>query len=289
MPDRVAQRKQEFRRLCLALSIGGLLLATGARAEEPRATPPIPALVAHRGLLKHAPENTRAAFGASLDLRLGFELDVRRTRDGYLVCVHDATVDRTTDGNGKVAELTLEALRKLDAGSWFDPAFAGERVPTLDEVFALIARHPPGPLIAVDLKADDGAMPGDLLRLANKHGVRDRLVFIGLAISDPDLRRRLRAADPEAHVAALAQEAKDFAAVLEDRHSDWAYIRFLPTADQVRAAHARGKRVFAVGPLFAGKEPANWQKAREAGVDAILTDFPLECREVWRTAGKPSR
>src|SRR5690606_17021628 len=68
-------------------------------------------IVAHRGLLRHAPENTLANFRACLELRLGFEFDVRRTEDGHLVCIHDETVDRTTDGTGTVSEMSWEQIR----------------------------------------------------------------------------------------------------------------------------------------------------------------------------------
>src|SRR5690242_15524939 len=85
--------------------------ATSFAAEPERAM-----IVAHRGLLRHAPENTLANFRACLELRLGFEFDVQRTEDGHLVCIHDETVDRTTDGTGTVAGMTLEQLRRLDAG-----------------------------------------------------------------------------------------------------------------------------------------------------------------------------
>src|SRR3954452_23478771 len=102
-------------------------------------SPGQPLPVAHRGLLRHAPENTLANFRACLELRLGFEFAVRRCRDGTLVCIHDASVDRTTDGRGEVAERTLAQLKALDAGSWFHPAFAGERIPTVEEVLALLA------------------------------------------------------------------------------------------------------------------------------------------------------
>jgi glycerophosphoryl diester phosphodiesterase len=91
------------------------------RADVRAGEQPRPLIVAHRGLLRHAPENTLANFRACLELRLGLEFDVQRTRDGRLVCIHDGTVDRTTGGTGKVAEMTLEEVRKLDAGSWFDP------------------------------------------------------------------------------------------------------------------------------------------------------------------------
>src|SRR5436190_6311158 len=86
------------------------------------AEPTRPAAIGHRGLLQSAPENTLSAFRACLALRVGFEFDVRPTRDGQLVCLHDETVDRTTSGRGQLADLTLAELRRLDAGSWFDPA-----------------------------------------------------------------------------------------------------------------------------------------------------------------------
>ncbi|MDP6444823.1 MAG: glycerophosphodiester phosphodiesterase family protein, partial [Pirellulaceae bacterium] len=84
----------------------------GADAAEPTR----PLIVAHRGLLRYAPENTLTNFRACLELRIGFEFDVERTKDGHLVCIHDSTVDRTTNGTGKVSELTLAQIRELDAG-----------------------------------------------------------------------------------------------------------------------------------------------------------------------------
>jgi glycerophosphoryl diester phosphodiesterase len=96
-----------------------------------------PLVSAHRGFSTKAPENTmpalRAAFDAGADL---IEIDVRLTRDGTLVLMHDAGVDRTTDGKGAISQMTVEQVRKLDAGNWFDSKFAGTRVPTLDEVLA---------------------------------------------------------------------------------------------------------------------------------------------------------
>ena len=89
-----------------------------------------PILLAHRGLVRHAPENTLPGFAAAIELGLSIELDLYQTRDEYLVIIHDETVDRTTDGTGEVINMTLAEIRKLDAGSWFDPRFTGERVPT---------------------------------------------------------------------------------------------------------------------------------------------------------------
>lgn len=242
-----------------------------------------PAIVGHRGLLKHAPENTLADFKACLELRLGFELDVRRSRDGHLVCVHDATVDRTTDGTGRVTELTLAQLKQLDAGGWFDPAFRGERIPTLHEVFKLLSKYAEHDvLVAIDVKGDDPKIEGDMIALAAQHQVLEKLLFIGRTISIPEVRKRLRAADSKAHAATVANTAEEYPAALAAADADWVYVRFLPSAEMVRQVHQRGKRVFITGPTVAGELPDNWQQAAAAGLDGILTDHPLKLRIALR-------
>ncbi|MEW4567821.1 glycerophosphodiester phosphodiesterase family protein [Tautonia sp. JC769] len=239
--------------------------------------------VGHRGLLNHAPENSLAGFRACVDLRVGFELDVRRTNDGALVCLHDESVDRTTDGTGAVEDYSLARITSLDAGAWFDPAFAGESVPMLDEVFRLLGGvQGDRILVAVDLKDDDTTMAEDVVGMARRMGVLDRLVFIGLAIDRPDLRRRIRDVDSRAHVASLAESPAAFEAALVDPDADWVYVRSLPTSGQVDRVHAMGKRIFLAGPKVAGLEPSNWRLAAQSGVDAVLTDFPLEFRSTLR-------
>ena len=96
-----------------------------------------PHVSAHRGASVKAPENTLAALEAAWrDGATLAEIDVRLTRDGHVVLMHDRTVDRTTTGHGPVEAMTLDEVRQLDAGSWFGEAFRGERVPTLREVIA---------------------------------------------------------------------------------------------------------------------------------------------------------
>lgn len=98
-----------------------------------------PVGVAHRGASRYAPENTLAAIRLALEHGVAaVECDVQRTRDGHLVVLHDPTVDRTTDGRGAVAELTLGQLQRLDAGRWFGPQYAGEKIPLLEEVLQLV-------------------------------------------------------------------------------------------------------------------------------------------------------
>lgn len=97
--------------------------------------------IAHRGNSMFAPENTVAAIVAAHGKADLIETDVRVTSDGHLVLMHDGTVNRTTDGSGSVAAMTLAQLRALDAGSWFAPEFAGERVPTFAEMVTNILPH----------------------------------------------------------------------------------------------------------------------------------------------------
>lgn len=270
-----------IRRLCRFVLLGGLLFSCPLFAADL----PTTRLVGHRGLFKHAPENTLASFASCLDLHLGLELDVRRTRDGYLVCMHDADVTRTTNGKGKVADLALEELRRLDAGSWFDPAFAGEKVPLLEEVFVLLKeRKGPDVLAAIDFKIQDDRVAREVVQLADKHGVLRQLVCIGITIEDQAFRQQLKKAHPQTPVARLILTPEQLTVGLEDASADWIYLRFIPSAEQVERIHKSGKRVFQSGPKVAGQEPDNWTQVRTAGVDAMLTDYPLECREVWRGA-----
>jgi glycerophosphoryl diester phosphodiesterase len=111
-----------------------------------------PFLIAHRGGATEAPENTLAAFRHALSLGIRYvELDVQMSSDGELVVIHDETLDRTTSGSGPVGDHTYEELRRLDAGSWFAPEYAGERIPTLREVLDLCVLEGVG--VVIELKS----------------------------------------------------------------------------------------------------------------------------------------
>src|SRR5262245_12499711 len=169
-----------------------LLLAVSLFPSLAVAEDKSPLIVGHRGLMRYAPENTLAGFRGCLELRIGFELDVRRSKDGHLVVMHDASVKRTTGVDNPISEMSLAGIRKLDAGKSFAPEFAGERIPTLDDVFALIkSQRSSNSLVALDLKIDDANFAGDLAALVRKHGVHEQVFCIGLAIEDVDLRKRL--------------------------------------------------------------------------------------------------
>ncbi len=115
-------------------------------------------IVAHRGASEHAPENTLAAFRRAVSDRAdAVELDVRLTADNAVVVIHDASLRRTAGRRRRVARATLAEVRNMDAGSWFDTRHSGERIPTLEEVFAVV---PSTMGINVELKADRGGRRG---------------------------------------------------------------------------------------------------------------------------------
>lgn len=266
-------------RLCCWLFAISVISNAEVPAAEPR-----PLIVGHRGLIHAAPECTLAGFRACLALRVGFEFDVRRCKDGTLVCLHDPTLDRTTDGRGNLAELTFDQVKKLDAGSRFDPVFRNERIPRIENIFTLIAGDARGAAVfAVDLKDTGDGLEEKIVRLAESRNILDQLVFIGATIESPEVRSRLKAASDLARTARLAPTPADVAAALADEDADWVYLRVLPTAADMQRIHAASKRVFLAGPLVAGNEPANWSQASLLGFDAILTDFPLELAKQLRT------
>lgn len=139
-------------------------------------------VVAHRGASAEAPENTLAAFARAIELGAGWlELDATRCASGEVVVIHDATLERTTDGQGPVATRSLAELRRLDAGGWKQARFRGERVPTLREVLDL-ARDRIGVYLEIKPRDDD---PDPALRAALLSEAGDALR------RDPALDRRL--------------------------------------------------------------------------------------------------
>jgi len=117
--------------------------------------PALPPVIGHRGAAASAPENTLAGFRRAAALGCAWvEFDVRLTADGEVVVLHDARIDRTTDGRGKVARLPLAEIRRHDAGAWFGAVFSGERVPVLAETIGVLAELGLG--ANIEIKAERG-------------------------------------------------------------------------------------------------------------------------------------
>jgi glycerophosphoryl diester phosphodiesterase len=146
--------------------------------------------IAHRGASRYAPENTLAAFRLAIEHGASaIECDVRRTQDGQLVTIHDLTVDRTTNGQGPVSDYPLEALRRLDAGRWFDTRFVGERIPVLDEVLATIRGRA---LVHLEIKNGPTFYDGiedQIVDVIRRHGMEDDTLVMSF---DHQCLRRIR-------------------------------------------------------------------------------------------------
>ncbi len=142
-------------------------------------------VAAHRGWCAEYPENTMAAFRAAVEIGVDqIETDVHITKDGELVLIHDATVDRTSDGTGRVDSMTLSELRALDFGSWKDEAFCGERIVTFTEFMDYMKAIPD---ITVDIELKEYPTEGRealafevadrVLALVDEYGFTDRIVI----------------------------------------------------------------------------------------------------------------
>jgi len=235
------------------------------------------AIIAHRGGSSLAPENTLAAFRRAMELGVDYvEVDVRQTKDGGLVCMHDSTVDRTTNGKGKVEELTLEEIQALDAGSWFSQEYRGERVPTFQEVLSLCKDkiH-----VYLDHKEGETEKIWKALREADMLG--SVVVYNGVAELQewkriapevpvmPSLPDRFqRQGGVEMFLKILPAE------VLDGNLGDW-------SRERVAEAHGQGVQVYV--DCLGLHDSAPWHKrALEMGVDGIQTDRPDRLVEVLR-------
>jgi glycerophosphoryl diester phosphodiesterase len=163
-----------------------------------------PVIFAHRGASAHAPENTLAAFELALTQQAdAIELDVKLSADEQVVVIHDPTVDRTTNGKGRVQDLVLAELKKLDCGSFFSGNYAAEKIPTLEEVFESVGKR-----IFINIELTNYKTPRDNLSevvcmLVKKHQMQKRIIFSSFHASNlskarsylPDVPRGLLAMD----------------------------------------------------------------------------------------------
>ena len=225
-------------------------------------------VIAHRGASAAAPENTLAAFRLAADLGAdGIELDVRGTADGQLVVLHDASVNRTTDGAGRVAALTLDQLRRVDAGKKFGPSFRGERIPLLSQVFEVVAGR-----LLVDVEIKAAGVEAALLDLIRRMSMADSVLISSF---DSKVVGRMRDMAPEIPVGLLHSAADPNAAVALRAAAYLPEVVTL-TADVVAVCRRHGMRVIT---WTVGTE----REARDAlqlGVDGIIADDPTLVRRI---------
>jgi glycerophosphoryl diester phosphodiesterase len=239
-----------------------------------------PILFAHRGASAHAPENTLAAFDLALRHEAdAFELDAKLSADGYVMVIHDQSVDRTTDGQGDVGAMTLAALQELDAGSFFDIAFRGEHIPTLAQVFEAFGHKTYINVELTNYAAPNDDLPERVVELVQQHRLEKHILFSSF---NPRALIKAKRLLPEVPVGLLA---------LPGRSGWWArswpgrigvpYDALHPELTDVNAKlvaseHRRGHRV----NVWTVNEPDDMQRLFALGVDGIFTDDPRLARQV---------
>jgi glycerophosphoryl diester phosphodiesterase len=234
---------------------------------------------AHRGASHEAPENTLAAFLLAAELGAdGIEFDVQLSRDGEVVVLHDFKLETTTDGLGPVADKTLAELKELDAGAHFDPSFAGQRIPTLQEVIDAVGHRL---LLNIELKTaglrDDG-LAAAVVRAVEENHLQDRVVVSSF---NPLALWRVKRLNVRISLGLLY--ALDMPLPLrrawlrrlvrpEALHPDHSLVG----ADYVRWARAQGYRI----NVWTADDPGRMWQLMRLGVDLIITNRPDLLREV---------
>ena len=228
--------------------------------------------IAHRGASGNFPENTVCAFRAAIDAGAEMcELDVQLSRDGAIVVIHDETVERTTDGKGEVAELTLEELKRLDAGAKFKGgAVKGERIPTLDEVFSVTSGKCG---LNIELKA--GGLEHQVAQIMQ---ARNALADSIVSSFDWEYLKNIQQLHFNIRIGLLAEEKPVdlmMNAVAMRAHSinpRWDMV----TSDLCKAAHERGLKVY----TWTVDADARMRALIACGVDGIMTNYPERLRKV---------
>ena len=248
------------------------------------------ALVGHRGLSAGFPENTLAAFRNAIAIGVEvIELDLRGTADGEVVVLHDQTVDRTTDGSGDVSALTLAQVKMLDAGSYLDPKFRDERIPTFREVLELVRGT--GVKLLLDIKLSEVLDKAQIVRLTESYGATLDVIVGVRSVED---LREFRALNPNLRTLGFIPEARDVDAfvgagvdmvrlwpewILADRDSPACLAARAARAASttvsasclVQHVHDLGKPVWTT----AGESPrAALEELVRLRVNGILTDVP---------------
>ena len=224
-------------------------------------------VIAHRGASSYAPENTLAAFDLALQMEVRhIELDVDVTSDSHIVVIHDDTVDRTTNGSGPVTSHTLAALRGFDAGSWFGAQFAGERIPTFDEV---LARYKGRAHIHTEIKGHSPSLSQRTADLIRKHGMEGEVTIT----SFQNVRlEEMRAYAPELPMGWLVREVSD--PIIAQAHA-MGVTQLCPranavTPELVRRLHAEGF----VARAWGVTTEELMQQVVQAGADGMTVNFP---------------
>jgi len=233
---------------------------------------PQPVIFAHRGASAYAPENTLSAFSLAFEQGApAVEFDIKLTADRQVILLHDFTVDRTTNGTGPVKDFTFDALRELDAGSWKGEKYRGEKIPSLEDVFAAF-----GAKLFMNIELTNYATPDDGLaeevcKIVEKHGMQNRVLFSSFDYNNLKIARGLL---PDVPCGQLTRPLyfkfwQQF--TLGKLNVDAEHPFLLDVCRyNVARVHKRGRRVH----VWTVNREKDMLKLKKLGVDGIITDYP---------------
>ena len=238
-------------------------------------------VVAHRGFSGAAPENTIAAVRAAIEIQADMvEIDVTLTADGHIVVIHDETLDRTTDGSGKVSDFTIAELQQLDAGAWFAPRFSGERIPTLDAVLDEVEGRI---LINVEIKSEavDRGIVTKVASAIQRHGMIDQVVVSSFS---PTALQQMHTIAPEIRTAVVYKtkyhQGRDAMEIVTGLGASVFNIKRQRLTKEMMRRCAEND--IPVG-IYTVNKPRRMRRMVKKGIDAIFTDHPDRLLEILNT------
>ncbi|MGN0468586.1 MAG: glycerophosphodiester phosphodiesterase [Acutalibacteraceae bacterium] len=238
-------------------------------------------VISHRGANKYAPQNTLPAFEKAVQIGIdGFETDVHITKDNQLILCHNYTIDETSNGKGKISDMTLSELEKYDFGGYFSPKFKGTKIPTVDEFLSFVETTDIK-VLNIELKSpeqNETAIVSETIRLVKEHGLFDKLIISSF---DPKLLVEAKEIDQSCKTGFLYSPDKKttYKNRLISRPIDFAKsigvdalhpIFFFVDEKYVTNAHEAG---LMVNP-WTVDSVKSIEKMIRCGVDGIITNFP---------------
>lgn len=244
-------------------------------------------VIAHRGFSGIAPENTLIAFQKAIDIKADMvELDITFSKDRHIIVIHDETLDRTTNGTGKVIDYTLAQLRKLDAGSWFSPEYKGEPIPTLEEALYLLKGKI---LVNIEIKSEavhplfgQGGIEEQVVKLVEALQMEDQVIFSSF---HPFAVKRIKELNPSLNAAFLYHDPIEKSPV--ELASPWLADAFNANRKHLTRQHFELAKkaglsinVYTVNTFQKMKDLLSW------GIDGIFTDHPDRLLKVLKELKK---
>lgn len=232
-----------------------------------------PTVMAHRGLSADAPENTLYAFSDAISVGADFiELDVQQTRDGVLVVMHDSNLKRTTGVNKNIWDVDYADIQNLDAGSWFDPAYANARIPTLEETLQFVDKRARLNIEIKPTKHGSDTLEQDVAELITRYQYTDACYVTSFSYGS---LKKVKEANPEIRTGYLMSVA--YGQFYSLKYADaFSLNKVFVTSQVVNAAHQQGKQIFAwtVNSMSKVRSLCNLH------VDSIITDDPVMVQNV---------